>query len=115
MVNKLSYDKVIKYGTQGFEKYLSEGFTVNQATSRSIVEFEIQTDDFQDVEWILYLILAKLGIEHGDLRDDIKSQAMDIIHSNKLVKFWRQEGLDNKELEERVLFVEGIKDLLTTV
>ncbi|RJG21445.1 hypothetical protein [Paenibacillus thiaminolyticus] len=115
MVNKLSYDKVIKYVTQGFEKYLSDGLTVSQATSRSIVELEIQTDDFEDVEWTLYLLLAKLGIEHGDLRDDIKAQAMDIINSNKLVDFWKKEGLDNKELEERVLFVKGVRDLLTTV
>jgi|GEM_PF-3097193 len=114
-VTKLSYDKVIKYVTQGFEQYLSEGLTVSQATSRSIVEFEIQTDDFEDVEWTLYLVLAKLGFEHGELRDDIKAQAMKIIHSNILVEFWKSEGLDNKELEDRVLFVEEIRSLLTTV
>jgi len=114
VVNKLSHDKVINYVTQGFEKFLSEGLTVSQATSRSIVDFEIQTDDFEDVEWTLYLVLAKLGIEHGDLRDDIKVQAMNIIHSNKLVEFWKNDGLDNKELEDRVLFVEEIRSLLTT-
>lgn len=116
MVNKLSYDKVIKYVSQGFERYIREdGLTISQATSRTIVELEIQTDDYEDVEWTMYLMLAKLGIEHGELRDDIKNIAIDIINSNKLINYWINEGIDSKELEERTLFINDVKKMLKEI
>lgn len=116
MVYKLPYDKVIKYVTQGFERYIrDDGLTVSQATSRLIVEFEIQTDEFEDVEWTLYLLLAKLGFENGELRNDVRNRAMEIINSNELVNFWKVEGVNRKELEERERFIKQIKNVLTEV
>jgi hypothetical protein len=63
-----------------FEEYIEEGLSVPETTKRTLEKhpWRFKVDDPR-----VYLAIASLQIEHGELQKDVKQAALDIIESGK--------------------------------
>lgn len=89
-----------------FEEYIEDGLSVNEATERILEEYEEVIEDEDDISTV-YLALASLQMEHGELEEEIKSKALDIIDSGKGLEIWKESG--ESELEERKKVLNELK------
>lgn len=106
----MTYEEIMEFVPKDYNKFVSEGLTPNQAISRLIDEYEIQTDDYVVVKWMFNILLAEIGVQHNCLREEIKVEALEIIADKKLINFWRQEGLIDSEIVNRNVHLEEVKD-----
>lgn len=112
MFEKITYEKLMEYVPNDFDKFVSDGLSSIQAVSRLINEYENQTDDYEDVRWMFTVLLAEIGIKHDCLRDEIKLEALSIINDKKLVDYWKEEGINDTELFKRVSHLEKVKNII---
>lgn len=69
-----SYDETVCYVHENFTQSLGLGLNVLQATERALYEFEAVIEAAEQEKFMIYIVLAKLGIEHNLLRSDIKDE-----------------------------------------
>lgn len=82
-----------------FEEYIEEGLSIGEATENILQEYEDIIEEDEDDSTTVYLALASLQMEHGELQTDIKKIALEIIESGKGLEIWEESG--EEELEER--------------
>ncbi|MGV2644236.1 hypothetical protein GNF86_23100, partial [Clostridium perfringens] len=52
MFEKITYEELMEYVPNDFDRFVSDGLSSIQAVSRLINEYENQTDDYEDVRWM---------------------------------------------------------------
>lgn len=92
-----------------FEDYLGDGLSVHDATEKVLEAYKDSIEDEQEGP-IVYLALASLQLEHGDLSGDIKDEALDIIESGKGLDGWDVAG--DRELSKRKNALYDLRDKL---
>ncbi|WFA21733.1 hypothetical protein ERY13_33310 [Paenibacillus mucilaginosus] len=108
----MTYEELRAYVPKDFMTFMSEGLTPVQAASRLIDEYEIQTDDYEDVSWLFTVLLAELGVSYHCLSEEVKAEALGIIDNGKLIEAWKQDGVSESELELRSGYLEEVKGKL---
>lgn len=76
-----------------------DGLSVSEATERILEEL----GRFKDDDPRVYLAIASLQIEHGELQEDIKQKALNIIESGKDLEAWKGDGKRALESRKKVL------------
>ncbi|MGE7913067.1 Imm3 family immunity protein [Lysinibacillus xylanilyticus] len=112
MFEKITYEELMEYVPNDFDKFVSDGLSSIQAVSRLINEYENQTDDYEDVRWMFTVLLAEIGVKYECLRDEIKIEALNIINDKKLVNFWIKEGINDTEIINRVSHLKNVKNYI---
>jgi len=85
-----------------FEEYIEEGLSITEATKRILEEYQEEIEDEDDGP-IIHLALASLQIEHGELLEDVKKAALDIIENGRGLEIWEESGEDGLEERKKVL------------
>lgn len=91
-----------------FEEYIEDGLDINEATERILEEYQEEIED-EDNGPTVYLALASLQMERGELREDIKKTALDIIENGKGLEVWEESGEDELKNRKNVLNVLKLK------
>lgn len=112
MFEKITYEELMEYIPNDFDKFVSDGLSSIQAVSRLINEYENQTDDYEDVRWMFTVLLAEIGVKYECLRDEIKIEALNIINDKKLVDFWIKEGINDTEIINRVSHLKNVENYI---
>ncbi|MGE7912678.1 hypothetical protein [Lysinibacillus xylanilyticus] len=112
MFEKITYEELMEYVPNDFDKFVSDGLSSIQAVSRLINEYENQTDDYEDVRWMFTVLLAEIGVKYECLRDEIKKEAHNIINDKKLVNFWIKEGINDTEIINRVSHLKNVENYI---
>ncbi|MGA3599077.1 Imm3 family immunity protein [Lysinibacillus agricola] len=112
MFEKITYEELMEYVPNDFDKFVSDGLSSIQAVSRLINEYENQTDDYEDVRWMFTVLLAEIGVKYECSRDEIKIEALNIINDKKLVNFWIKEGINDTEIINRVSRLKNVKNYI---
>ena len=83
-----------------FEEYIEEGLSVPETTKRTLEKhpWRFKVDDPR-----VYLAIASLQIEHGELQNNIKQAALNIIESGKDIEAWKGDGKRALESRKKVL------------
>lgn len=84
-----------------FEEYIEEGLSVYEVTERILERYQNRVRDKDDTR--VYLALASLQMEHGELQKDIKQAALDIIENGKDLEAWEGDGKDALVSRKKVL------------
>lgn len=85
-----------------FEEYIEDGLSIADATERILEEYQEEIEDEVDGATI-YLALASLQMEHGELQKNIKEVALNIIENGKGLEVWEELGGDELENRKNVL------------
>ncbi|OYD07745.1 Imm3 family immunity protein [Paludifilum halophilum] len=85
-MERWSYEEITQYIRDDFSEFLMDDLNVKQATSRVQVEYQNIIEESSVEKLFIYIVLAKLGLEHGTLRDDIKEEVLKMITEEKLLK-----------------------------
>lgn len=109
-MEKWSYEDLTQYINNDVNEFMSEGLNIRQATSRVQVEYQRVIQDEPLDKLIIYMMLSKLGIEHGFLRDDIRDETLIMVKLNEQSNY--SDALSPKELEA---FKKDVKELLETL
>lgn len=83
-----------------FEEYIENGLSIIEATERILEEYR---DEIEDDGPIIYLTLASLQMDKGELQKNIKEAALDIIENGKGLEVWEESGEDELENRKNVL------------
>ncbi|BFH60394.1 Imm3 family immunity protein [Paenibacillus azoreducens] len=110
MLEPMTYEELMKYIPNDYHKSVSDGLSPNQAISRLIDEYEMQTDDYEEVKWMFNVLLAEICLRHNCLRKEIKEEALKVISDKRLITLWKQEGLSDSEISYRNVHLENVKD-----
>jgi hypothetical protein len=84
-----------------FEEYIEDGLSVYEATERILERYQNRVRDKDDTR--IYLALASLQMEHGELQKDIKQAALDIIERGEDLEAWEGDGKDALVSRKKVL------------
>lgn len=90
-----------------FEEYIEEGLSITEATEKILEEYQEIIEDDEDDSPTVYLALASLQMEHGELQADIKEVVLEIIENGKGLEIWEDSGED--ELDERKKILNELK------
>lgn len=94
-----------------FEDAIAEGASVKKATKQILKSFEDELEDEEEAP-IIYLVLAALQLEKGDVQKNIKKKALEIIDSDYILDKWRDAG-EEILLQKRDILCELKRNLLT--
>lgn len=101
------FDDDLAMDIQGeFEEALDEGLNVKEATQRILEDFEDVLED-EDEGPLVYLVLAALQLEQGELQPEIRQKVLKIIESGQGLPRWEEAG--KEELAERKQMLEEFK------
>lgn len=92
-----------------FDDAIEEGMSVKKATKQILESFEDELED-EDEASIIYLTLAALQLEQGNVEKNIKKKALEIIESGQDLERW--EGADEEELNKRIAVLNELKERL---
>ncbi|NGP57904.1 hypothetical protein FLT15_05705 [Paenibacillus thiaminolyticus] len=115
MLEPMTYEELMEYVPKDYHKFVSDGLHPKQAISRLIDEYEMQTDDYDEVKWMFNVLLAEIGVRHNCLREEIREEALKIICDKRLITLWKQEGLNDSEISYRNAHLENVKDSIQTI
>jgi uncharacterized membrane protein YheB (UPF0754 family) len=102
-MNRWSYCELAQYIYEDFNEFLSDGLNVRQVISRIQVEYYKIMEESPIERLMIYILLAKLEIEHGFLREDIREEVLRMINDNRLSKFSNElETSELKKLKEDI-------------
>lgn len=90
-----------------FEEYIEEGLSITEATEKILEEYQEIIEEDENDSPTVYLALALIQMEHGELQANIKKVALEIIESGKGLEIWEESGED--ELEERKKILNELK------
>lgn len=76
-----------------FDDALAEGMTVKEATKQILESFEDVLEDDEESP-IVYLALAALQLEKGEIQKNIKKKALQIIESEQGMERWEEAGAE---------------------
>ncbi|MGZ0052347.1 Imm3 family immunity protein [Brevibacillus gelatini] len=110
MIEPMTYEELMEYVPKDFHKFVSDGLSPNQAISRLIDEYELQTDDYEEINWMFNVLLAEIGVRHNCLREEIREEALKIICDKRLITLWKQKRLSDSEISCRTVYLENVKD-----
>ncbi len=108
------YNEIKQLIKQDYENFISENsiikFTFSGATSRILNEFAamIESNEFEKI--MIYTQLTLWGLEHGELRDDIRNIITNIITQESLSKF--VEESNPSDFEDIKMDIEKVNVLL---
>lgn len=95
-----------------FEKYIQEkNLTVTEATAIVLNEYEEYVKTFKETLPVIYLTLASLQIEYGELEDELRNKTLAVIESGMDLKCWEGDG--EIAIKERSKVLEKFKLLLS--
>lgn len=92
-----------------FDDAIAGGMSVKEATEQILESFEDVLED-EDEAPVVYLTLAALQIEKGNIQKDIRKKALGIIESGQGLDRWKDAGED--ELYNRTRVLNELKDKL---
>lgn len=90
-----------------FEEYIEEGLSITEATEKLLEEYQEIIEEDEDESPTIYLALASLQMEYGELQANIKEIALEIIERGKGLEIWGESGED--ELDERKKVLNELK------
>ena len=89
-----------------FENAIEDGANIATATNQVLLAYEDVVDDEDDGP-VLYLALAALQLEQGQLEESIKNKALAVIEEGKGLERWEEVGVE--EVNERKKVLEEFK------
>jgi len=92
-----------------FEDALSQGLSVSTATEKIRHEFAEQLQDDDDGP-VVYLALAALQAEQGEVQPKIRNKALDVIAAGKGLTRWEES--DPVTLQKRKQVLEELRERL---
>lgn len=109
-MERFSYDEIKQDIRGDYARYMEGGynFSFYGATSKILDDFQrvIRGSEVESV--MLYTILAKIGLEHGKLRPQIKEEVQRIIDNGIVSKF--KDELSSEEFSEISQDLINVKD-----
>lgn len=85
-----------------FEDYLAKGLNVKRATKLILENHEDVLED-EDESPIVYLSLAALQLEQGEVATEIRKKAIKIIESGQALERWEESDVTVFKQRENVL------------
>jgi len=73
-----TYNEIQTYIREDIIEFINDGLDINQATSRVQVEYQDIIEENNIEKLFIYIALAKLGLEHGFLREDVQKELLEI-------------------------------------
>jgi hypothetical protein len=94
-----------------FEREIESGKDVKNATDTVLKSFVSALRDSDDRP-VVYLALAALQTEHGELRPDIRAKALQAIETGEALEKWNEDLTDWPGLTERKKVLEEMRTQL---
>lgn len=94
-----------------FENYLAEGLNVKQATKQILENYEDVLED-EDESPIVYLSLAALQLEQGEVATKIRKKTIKLIESGQALERWEES--DETAFKQRKNVLNALKEQLMT-
>ncbi|MFF2484362.1 Imm3 family immunity protein [Paenibacillus sp. NPDC058071] len=109
MVEELTYDELMEYVPNDYTSFVSDGLSPGQAISRLVVEYENQTDDYEEINWLFTVISAEICVRNNCIREHIVKHALEIIEDKRLISIWKKEKINFYELNIREQYLENVR------
>lgn len=106
-----NYSETNEYVLENFNQSLSLGLNVNQSIERALYEFETVINESETEKLMIYLALVKLGIDHSDLRTDIRDELLTMLGNDILTK--TKGEVDKVHLEAIIKDIKHFTDYLS--
>ncbi|SFJ92515.1 hypothetical protein SAMN04488574_13517 [Bacillus sp. 71mf] len=103
-----SYEELNQYIVEDFDEFLNEGLSISQVTEKLLVEYWRGIVNSKVEKLVIYLKIALLSIERDYLREDIKTEMINMI--NELESLPIKDELGSEITEQILLDIEKFKN-----
>ncbi|MEC2077041.1 Imm3 family immunity protein [Metabacillus fastidiosus] len=103
-----SYKELSQYIVEDFDEFLNEGLSISQVTEKLLVEYYHGIVNSKVEKLVIYLRIALLSIERAYLREDIKTELMNMI--NELETLSIKDELGSENTKQILLDIQNFKN-----
>lgn len=103
-----NYEELNQYIVEDFDEFLNEGLSISQVTEKLLIEYWRGIVNSKVEKLIIYVRIALLSIERNYLREDIKTEMINMI--NELESLPIKDELGSEITEQILLDIERFKN-----
>lgn len=99
-----SYEEANEYVRENFDQSLALGLNIVQSVERALYEFETVIEENEVEKLMIYIILAKLCVEHNKVRPDICDEFFRLTETHTLLQIQNQFEITEFDIVKKEIY-----------